>query len=287
MRFACALALLAPFMSPAANYSVKKVVVDGVETVQLSDAAHKTEVTVLPSVGNIGYRMMVNGKNVFWVPYEKLSEMKATPAMGGAPFLAPWANRLDQDAFYANGKLYHLNPALENIHRDPNQKPIHGLLRYSSLWQVAKIEADGHAAWVTSRLEFWRHPELMAQFPFAHAIEMTHRLSNGALEIETTIENLSGEPMPVGIGFHPYFQIHGAPRDEWRVHPAARDKLTLSPLLIPTGETTPAPTADPLSLKGTQLDDVFGNLKRGADGRAVFSVEGKREKVTVSYGPKY
>ena len=93
--------------------------------------------------------------------------------------------------------------------------------------------------------------------------------------------------MPVAIGYHPYFQVHDAPRDEWRVHVAARDRLTLSPHLIPTGERTPVQLPDPVSLKSTQLDDMFSNLKTGADGRAEFSVQGKQEKVSVTYGPKY
>ena len=239
-------ALLLPLMSQAANYSVSKSLVDGVEVVRLADAAHKTEVTVLPSVGNMAYRMMVNGKNALWVPYENLGEMKAKPAMGGVPFLAPWANRLDQDAYYANGKKYRLNPDLGNFRRDANQKPIHGLLVYSSLWQVVDMKADAGKAWVTSRLEFWKYPELMEQFPFAHTIEMTYRLAGGALEVETSIENHSTESMPVGIGYHPYFQIHDAPRDKWRAHVAARDKLTLSPQLIPTGERTHVQLADPV-----------------------------------------
>jgi aldose 1-epimerase len=280
-------ALILPLMSQAANYSAKTAQVDGVEVVELTDAAHKTEVTVLPSIGNIGYRMMVNGKNAFWVPYENLGEMKAKPAQGGAPFLEPWANRIDQDAYYANGKKYVLNPDLANFRRDANQKPIHGLLVCSSLWRVADLRADDRAAWVTSRLEFWKYPALMAQFPFAHTIEMTYRLSNGVLEVETALLNHSTDPMPVAIGFHPYFQVHDAPRDEWTVHVAARDKLTLSPLLIPTGERTPVAFPDPMPLKGAQLDDVFSNLITGADGRAVFSVEGKKEKVSVTYGPKY
>jgi aldose 1-epimerase len=286
MKFARAAALLVPLMSQAANYSARKAVVDGVDAILLADAAHKTEVTVVPSVGNIGYRMTVNGKNAFWTPYDSLAEMKAKPAMGGAPFLAPWANRLDQDAFYANGKKYRLNPDLENLHRDANQKPIHGLLRFSPLWSVVELQADGHAAWVSSRLEFWKYPDLMAQFPFAHTIEMTYRLSNGVLEVATALENHSAEPMPVGIGFHPYFQIHDAPRDDWQAHLAARTHLTLSPQNIPTGERTTVTSPDP-ALKGVQLDDVFGDLERGPDGKAVFSVQGKREKVTVSYGPKY
>ena len=284
---AASAALLLPLMSQAANYSAKTATVDGVEVVVLTDTARKTEVTVAPSIGNMAYRMMVNGKNALWIPYENLGEMKAKPAMGAVPFLAPWANRLDQDGYYANGKKYQLNPDLANFRRDGNRKPIHGLLVYSSLWHVTAMKADSNGAWVTSRLDFWRYPELMEQFPFAHTIDMMYRLAKGALEVETTLQNQSTEPMPVGIGFHPYFQVHDAPRDEWRVHVAARDKLTLSPQLIPTGERTPVQLPDLVSLGGVQLDDVFSNLKTGADGRAEFSVHGKNEKVTVTYGPKY
>jgi hypothetical protein len=55
------LALLLPLMSQAANYSAKTAQLDGVDVVQLIDAARKTEITVVPSIGNIAYRMMVNG----------------------------------------------------------------------------------------------------------------------------------------------------------------------------------------------------------------------------------
>ena len=45
----------------------------------------------------------------------------------------------------------------------------------------------------------------MKQWPFAHTIEMTYRLTNGQLEVATEIVNLSSEAMPVAIGFHPCF----------------------------------------------------------------------------------
>ena len=32
---------------------------------------------------------------------------------------------------------------------------------------------------------------------------MTYRLRGGVLEVATSIVNLSAEPMPVAIGFHP------------------------------------------------------------------------------------
>ncbi len=253
-------ALLVPFMSIAANYSAQKAVVDGIDVVRLSDTAHRMEVSIVPSLGNLAYEFKVNGKNVLWMPYETLGEMKAKPQFGGIPFLAPWANRLHEDAFFANGQKYRLNPDLGNIRRDQNQLPIHGLLTVSPDWQVTAVEGGADSACVTSRLEFWKHPEMMAQFPFAHTIEMTHCLRDGTLEVRTTIENLSADPMPVGIGFHPYFQLHAAPRDQWKVHLAARDHLALSKMLIPTGERKPVEFPDPLPLANTGLDDVFGGL---------------------------
>ena len=300
------------------DFSADKVQVDGIEIVRLADAVHKIQVSIAPSVGNNSYEMTVNGKPVFWSPYPSVSELQKSaqaagrglqrnsnpadlpapgesvvrqllkkPAFLGNPFLAPWANRLDRDGYFANGKSYTLNPALKNYRSDPNRHPIHGLLSYSNLWQVVRSGADENGAWVTSRLEFWRYPDLMAQFPFAHVIEMTYRLRDGALEVETAIENLSNEPMPLAIGYHPYFRLGDTHRDSWRVHLAARDQVLLSDALIPTGELKPVDLPDPVSLTGRQLDDVFTNLIRGADGRAEFWVESGAQRVSVLYGPKY
>jgi len=280
-------ALALPIMSEAANYSAKKAMADGIEIVQLADRAHATEVSIVPSVGNIAYSMTVHGKNILWWPFKSVAEMKANPALCGVPFLEPWANRLDQDGYYANGKKYLLNPELGNVRRDPNQKPIHGLLLFSPYWKITKLEADDRSARVASRLEYWRYPELAAQFPFAHTIEMTYKLANGTLEVETLVENQSSDPMPVGLGYHPYFQLPEVPRDQWKAHVAAREHLELSPLLIPTGARTPVSLPDPASLATTQLDDVFSKLMRGPDDRAEFWVEGGGRKVSVIYGPKY
>ena len=78
---------------------------------------------------------------------------------------------------------------------------------------MVEVKADGNSAWVTSKIEVYRQPDWMAQFPFAHTVEMTHRLKDGVLEVAVKLNNLSAAPMPVAIGFHPYFQVNDAPRD--------------------------------------------------------------------------
>ena len=265
------------------TYSAEKQIVDAIETIRLADSAHTLQVSICPSVGNIAYDMRVHGQPILSSPPGSLAEWKAKPSQAGIPFLAPWANRLDSDGYWANGKRYHLNPDVIALRRDANGLPIHGLLLFASAWQVMHLTADDQAAEAVSRLEFWRHPDWMAQFPFAHTIQMTHRLSGGVLEVRTAIENLSSEPMPLVIGFHPWYQMPGAPRDQWQVRVPVREHYLLSPQLTPTGETEPANLADPTPLAGRQLDDVFG----GVDHDREFSLEAAGRKIAVSYGPKF
>src|SRR5256712_13008581 len=152
----------------------------------------RSAVTILPYVGNIAFSMKVNGQEILRWPYVSIEEFKARPALSGIPFLGPWANRLDEQAFYANGKRYAFDMDLGNVR---GAIPSHGFLSTNNQWQVVEVKADGKSAWVTSRLEFFKQPLWMKQFPFAHTIEMTHRLQDGVLQVVTKITNMSAEPM--------------------------------------------------------------------------------------------
>lgn len=291
-NLACVILVAGNLMSASAqSYSAISTVVDGVDVVRLTNGSDGTAVSIATKVGNIAYEFVVNGKNAYWFPFESVAEFAAKPQLCGNPFLAPWANRLDEDGFYTNGTKFQLNASLGNFGRDPTGQPIHGLLQYSPAWQVVDLKADSDSATVTSELRFAEFPALMAQFPFAHTIEMTYRLSGTTLETRTRISNQSADTMPLSIGYHPYFQLHDAPRDDWRVHIAADSLWELNDKLTPTGNRGPAsdefPEADNLGLKGVFLDHVFGDLQRDSDGVAHFAVEGANEKLTVSYGAKY
>ncbi len=285
MRLALIAAVILAFLPSAyGQYSVER---EG-QVVRLRDAAAQTSVTIVPAAGNQAIEMMVKGQNVFRFPAASLEEFLKRPGMAGIPFLGPWANRLDEQAFYANGKKYTFNMGLGNVR---GNIPIHGFLTSTSEWKVIEARADNQAAWVTSRLEFWRQPSWMAQWPFAHTIEMTYRLQGGVLEVRTRIENLSSEPMPVAIGYHPYFQLTDSPRDEWTVSVGARTEWLLAPEKVPTGETRPIeklfPNPQAIALKDYDLDHVFGDLVRDAAGNAVMSVKGKSQRLDVVYGPNY
>ena len=250
------------------------------KVVRLHDAATATAVAILPGAGNLTVEMKVKGHNVLRFPHASPEEYPGRGGSTGIPFLAPWADRLDEQAFYANGRRYPFDMTLGNI-RGAN--PIHGFLGSTDRWQITTLEADGLSAHVTSRLEFFRNPDWMRQFPFAHTIEMTHRLQDGVLEVTTRIENSSLDAMPVAIGFHPYFQLTDSVRDEWTLSVAARTHWPLTPSKMPSGETQPVgsffPDPSAVALKDFDLDDVFSDLVRDATGRAVMTVKGKSQRL--------
>ncbi len=283
-------AVLFAVQTPAreqARYTAKTIG----DVVQLRDAKTDTVVSVLTSVSN-AYEMVVKGENVLRVPFRSVDDMRARPGLNGIPLLAPFANRLDEQAFYANGRKYNFDMELGNVR---GAIPMHGYLTGTNMWKLAEAKADASAAWVTSRLDFYRNPQYMKQFPFAHTLTMTYRLSDGVLEVRTRIDNLSTEPMPVAIGFHPYFQLTDSLRNDWTLSVGAKTHWLLAQTKVPTGETETTekffggdPHAVPLGRFASQeIDDVFSDLERDPQGRASVSVKGARQELEVVLGPNF
>ncbi|MEO5926571.1 MAG: aldose 1-epimerase [Bryobacteraceae bacterium] len=279
-----AIVLFACLAAQAQDYTAERTSDHGIPVIRLVDKVNKVEVAVIPSVGNTAYEMKVNGKNILYFPYADVSEFKARPSLTGIPFLAPWANRLDQQAFFANGKKYNFDMELGNVR---GQIPLHGLLTNSAYWEVTTVTADARAARYTARLRFWKYPELMAQWPFAHEYEMTYQLKQGELEVRVTVTNLGAETMPISVGFHPYYQIPGVPRDQYMLHIPARTRVNYTPQLLPTGEYRAMDLTNEFTLKGVTLDDGFIDLMRDPDKRARFTIKAGNATVETSFGPNY
>ena len=120
------------------------------EVVTLADRAADAVVTIVPSVGNIAVEMKIKGHNVLRYPQGSVAEFKARPGATGIPFMGPWANRLDEQAFYANGRRHAFDMALGNVR---GEVPIHGFVTTTDRWRVTSVAASDNDASVTSRLE--------------------------------------------------------------------------------------------------------------------------------------
>ena len=277
-----ALACAAP--AAAQRYTAKQ---DG-DVIELADATAQMNVAVVWSMSN-AWRIQVKGKDLVR-PVATLADFQTRPGLSGMPLLAPFANRLDDTAFYANGKKYNFDLELGNV-RGPI--PGTGYVNGSKTWQLVEFKADQKSAWVTCRLDFYKNPQFMKQFPFAHTITMTYRVSDGALEVHTRLDNLSNEAMPVVIGYHPIFELPDGNRDDWTVSVDAKTHWIEIPQRLPTGETQPIENFFNADRQAIQLknygliDDVFTDLIRDADGRATMTLKYNGKELQTILGPKY
>jgi aldose 1-epimerase len=286
LRLALAVMIAAAWAAPAA--AQRYTATQNGDVVDLVDTTAQMNVSVVWSMGN-AWRIQVKGKDLVRTS-ATLADFQARPGLNGMPLLAPFANRLDETAFYANGRKYNFDLELGNV-RGPI--PSTGYVNGSKAWQLVEAKADPRGAWVTCRLDFYKNPLFMAQFPFAHTITVTYRVSDGALEVRTKLDNLSTEPMPVVIGYHPIYELPEGNRNDWTVSLDAKTHWIEIPQRLPTGETQPIEnffgsdrTAIQLK-KYALVDDVFTDLIRDANGRATMKLMYGGKELDVSLGPKY
>ncbi len=255
-----------------------------VRLIETKDEKHRVEVAVVPSLGNRTIRMLVGEENFLFFPFAGPEAARADRGLNGIPFLAPWANRMAGGGIRVDGQEHRFG---EGLRTDAHGLPIHGMLTVSPHWKMMTMDWDSESAQVTSRLEFWRHPELMANWPFAHTYEMTHRLANGELEIRTRILNLDARRMPVAIGFHPYFQLPGVERQKAFVKVPVRRHVETDDRLVATGEFREVSFPARVALADNTFDDGFVGLESGQDGMSEFIFEGGGRRVEVKFGPRY
>ena len=287
LRLALAATLVLVWATPSAaqRYTARQ---DG-DVIELTDATAQMNVSVVWSMSD-AWRIQVKGIDLVRTS-PTLAEFMERPGYNGMPLLAPFANRLDQTAFYANGQKYNFDLELGNVRGPiPSTGFVNGATKD---WQLVEYKADATGAWVTSRLDFYKNPRFMQQWPFAHTITMTYRVSEGELEVRTRIDNMSAEPMPVVFGYHPIYELPDGNRNDWTVSVDARTHWIEIPQRLPTGETQPIEDFFKADRTNIQLkdyaliDDVFTDLIRDANGRATMKLMYNGKEIHVSLGPKY
>lgn len=267
-------------------YRAEQISVDGIEVVRLSDDGRESTVSIVPSIGNIAYDFTVDGHPVLWTPYRSPAELKQKPVMGGIPLLAPWANRLSGNNYWINGREYAINPEIDNIRRDAFGHPIHGLVLFAP-WTVVELTATESEARVTSRLDLSERSDWLAQFPFPHALTLTHSLCERRLTVRLQVTNHCELALPLSMGFHPYFHVPGGDRDHCQVNLPVRSRLKLDSEMLPTGEMGAWDADSTFELAGRSFDDGFTDLVRTAAGDAVFHAEGGGRLLEVGFGPRF
>jgi len=149
------------------------------------------ELSLLPALGGsvASYRWLRGSGDV--VPLFRETPPGADDVLATACFpLVPYSNRIRDGRFVFRGRTVRLAPNLP-----PQRHPLHGQ-GWRGAWTVER--AGDEAA----ELAF-RHDA--GEWPWAYEARQRLRLDAGGLGAVLSCRNLSDQPMPCGLGFHPYF----------------------------------------------------------------------------------
>jgi len=182
---------------------------------------------------------------------------KPGTGLKAASFLmVPYSNRIENGVFTFQGRSHSLKRAGEHaIHGDVRQRP----------WRIETAGDRGLECSFDSRLQ----ADCNWPWPFSSRVE--YRLDGSALISRLELRNEGSEPMPAGLGWHPYFSRNPSrPGEEVRVGFRVRQAY-------PDDNGTRIPSGPPRSLKPEEnfsrervlppnlfLDTCF----RGFEGRA-------------------
>jgi aldose 1-epimerase len=223
------------------------------------------EAVFTPQLGMLGCSLLHRGEELLH-PRGGLARHEATGSTMGIPLLHPWANRLGGETYVIGERTVEIDMDSPRVRTDSNGLPMHGLI-HSTYWEPQ----DGAGA----ILDFAAHPELLAEFPFAHTLTVRATLAEGTLTIETALEP-RGAPVPIAFGYHPYLVLPNVPREEWNVEIPLTERLALDERTLPTGASE---TVEPFS--GPLGDRTFDDAFAGAADGTTFALSGGRRRIEV------
>ena len=178
--------------------------------------------------------------------------------------LVPWSNRIREGRFTFGGRTISLAP-----NRPGDRHAIHGH-GFQVAWTVAVLER------AVAVLEHRHAPDA---WPWAYRAVQRVALTPASLDLELTLTNQDDEPMPAGLGWHPYF-----PRTPETTLTARVGGLWLTDAeVLPLACVAPPPDRDPgqgLAVDRVALDNAFV----GWDGKAIVAWPERRARLRLAVG---
>jgi len=142
---------------------------------------------LIPSLGGSVRSFTLDGRNILF----PASKQKPPSPLETAGFpLFPFSGRIKDGAFSWKGR-----PVQLEANFAPEPHAIHGQA-WLAAWTVESITAD------QARLSFDYQPN---DWPWPYRAVQHFELTGDGLKLTLTLENLSEEEMPAGLGWHPYF----------------------------------------------------------------------------------
>jgi len=282
-----------PALTPEGSYSATQlpISIGGHPVISLSQARPADpsrpaiiQAEIVPGMGMNIYQLRA------WLPGKGVIEMLEAPpieaathsARVGGGILLPWANRMrgkvsaDEKTLETRALGRKLILPANRRGKEPGAErhSIHGLFLARAMDRVETFSAADHAS-VAGSLDAG---DFNGHWLSKTQVAVTAMLKQGTFAFDVVAKNTGSEPLPVGIGWHPFFLYPSGQRGQVRLRLPARRRALVNNYddVFPTGQL--------VAVKGTRydfsphggaplndlyLDDCFVDLERTAEGHTV------------------
>lgn len=230
--------------------------------------------SIVPAVGANVLDIQFGGQSIL-DGYSTPEELEAGK-WGKSTILFPFPNRLDEGKYTWLRKQYQFP-----INNAATGNAIHGFVR-EAVFELEYVFLAKDCASIRCYFDYTGEREYYP-FPFSLEIEFTIH-DSGKFEMEVEVENLDDNPIPIGFGWHPYFQLtEGANNHGLRLPPC--EKITIDKRMIPTGGRAQFEDFQTLTfVEDAILDNCFQNTKTSGNYKMTLHGEGRQLEVRARVG---
>ncbi len=228
-------------------YQLEKTPLGPMEKLRIWNAKSGNSFSLVPHHGSCLLNIEIGGKQII-EGNETFGQVIANRWMKGA-LLVPFPNRLKRGPYNWDNKNYRffLNDSI-------TQNALHGFLMHQKM-EVTKTELTKDHAMISCAYEYDAHVE---GYPFPFLFEVTYTMKEpNSFEVKMRFQNKGAQGIPVGLGWHPYFQLDQDIDNQLLQMPPSQ-MVGVDEHMIPTGKRYDYDEFEKLkSLKTTILDNCF------------------------------
>ena len=228
-------------------FVINKIPFGETHLLELRNPGTNEYVTILPDLGGSLHQICLSGHGtlhpLLWAVKDDEELYREGIAQYRGALLAPFADRIEKGRYAFEEVEYNLACNEAN-----SQNALHGFVS-TRQFDVLQVEANDRQASVTL---FFEYNGSVTGFPFPFILTVRYVLTATEFGCYTYVQNKGSKTLPIGIGWHPYFQVR-EDISQYQLKIPANTSFVINEAYINTGATVPFYDA----AKFLELEDNF------------------------------
>lgn len=232
---------------------------------------------ILPSLGGAINSLSLTGRGdiislVNGYPSAAIAHTELYTSYKGSS-LFPFPNRIANGTYQFNNQNFKLP-----LNCSVQKNALHGLV-YDKQFRTVSTKCEDNSCSIT--LAYSPSPSL-SEYPFSYDLEQYYKMGpDRSLSCTTTVKNTDNCAIPIGHGWHPYFQLATQQIDDLYLQFPAGKRLEIDNFNIPTGKQEAYNSFEAGKQIGDhQFDDCF--FLSGSAGKAVTTLTNVSLGITLN-----